>query len=286
MKATCAPPPTRVSLTINLPPTRVTCRSSRICSSNAKSTSPKPAPACAANYPRKIPCCTRSGILPGRRNNGDREQGIPPLCCFAPIHYVELPELFMDFILASPANPPAPPVLDRRRHDHLQCPPTHPRSQYRARRLRHHRPGRICHLRRTRWAPLQGGSRHLAANPRDLESFPFWRKPSRTHDLPRLSGTPRRLSTFRPNHRRRRLGYRITQRFAHEYFGRIFHDRIPCFPKTCFGPNCRMPNSTPRASPPSPTPNDVLPRPTSVTAPPPLLARPCAPCSRSWRRTT
>ena len=38
-------------------------------------------------------------ILGGRRaNRGQLEIGLPPLAVFNPIHYQELPELFMDFL--------------------------------------------------------------------------------------------------------------------------------------------------------------------------------------------
>ena len=40
-----------------------------------------------------------NAVLAGRRNNPrDTEQGIPPLAVYNPIHYQELPELFMDFV--------------------------------------------------------------------------------------------------------------------------------------------------------------------------------------------
>ena len=33
--------------------------------------------------------------------------GIRPLCCFAPIHYLELPELFIDFIVSVTGKSPS-----------------------------------------------------------------------------------------------------------------------------------------------------------------------------------
>src|SRR5690606_33973021 len=36
-------------------------------------------------------------VAAGRRNN-PAEEGVPPLCAYAPLHYMELPELFMEFI--------------------------------------------------------------------------------------------------------------------------------------------------------------------------------------------
>ena len=47
-------------------------------------------------------------VLPGRRNNpADPDVGIRPLCCFAPIHYLELPELFIDFIVSVTGKSPS-----------------------------------------------------------------------------------------------------------------------------------------------------------------------------------
>lgn len=47
-------------------------------------------------------------VLPGRRNNpGDREAGIRPLAVFGPIHYQELPELFMDFVASLTGKSPS-----------------------------------------------------------------------------------------------------------------------------------------------------------------------------------
>ncbi len=47
-------------------------------------------------------------ILPGRRNNpSNREKGIRPLSVYAPIHYQELPELFMDFVCSLTGKSPS-----------------------------------------------------------------------------------------------------------------------------------------------------------------------------------
>ncbi len=45
-------------------------------------------------------------ILPGRRNN-PAEQGIRSLACYNPIHYMELPELFMEFICSMTGKSPS-----------------------------------------------------------------------------------------------------------------------------------------------------------------------------------
>ena len=49
-----------------------------------------------------------NAVLPGRRNNpADREKGIRPLSVYNPIHYQEVPELFMDFICSLTGKSPS-----------------------------------------------------------------------------------------------------------------------------------------------------------------------------------
>lgn len=47
-----------------------------------------------------------TAVLAGRRNNPP-DQGIRPLCVYSPIHYQELPELFMDFISSLTGKSPS-----------------------------------------------------------------------------------------------------------------------------------------------------------------------------------
>lgn len=49
-----------------------------------------------------------NAVLPGRRNNpADHKKGIRPLSVYNPIHYQELPELFMDFICSLTGKSPS-----------------------------------------------------------------------------------------------------------------------------------------------------------------------------------
>ncbi len=49
-----------------------------------------------------------NAVLAGRRNNPpDRKIGLPPLAVYSPIHYQELPELFMDFICSLTGKSPS-----------------------------------------------------------------------------------------------------------------------------------------------------------------------------------
>ncbi len=45
-------------------------------------------------------------VAAGRRNNA-AEDGVPPLCSYAPLHYMELPELFMEFISSMTGKSPS-----------------------------------------------------------------------------------------------------------------------------------------------------------------------------------
>ena len=49
-----------------------------------------------------------NAVLPGRRNNpANRKAGIRPLSVYNPIHYQEIPELFMDFICSLTGKSPS-----------------------------------------------------------------------------------------------------------------------------------------------------------------------------------
>ncbi|MEJ7608616.1 MAG: hypothetical protein WKF37_20675 [Bryobacteraceae bacterium] len=65
-----------------------------------------------------------SAVLAARRNNPpDAKLGIPPLAVYSPIHYQELPELFMDFVCSLTGKSPSTTAQQRRRTTwSLQCP--------------------------------------------------------------------------------------------------------------------------------------------------------------------
>ncbi|MDH3648820.1 MAG: hypothetical protein OEQ53_04010 [Saprospiraceae bacterium] len=49
-----------------------------------------------------------NAVLPGRRNNpADKKSNVPPLAVYGPIHYQELPELFIDFIASITGKSPS-----------------------------------------------------------------------------------------------------------------------------------------------------------------------------------
>ncbi|PVX49918.1 hypothetical protein C7377_1557 [Balneicella halophila] len=67
----------------------------------------------SVRFSKKIPCGTPvkigvDAVLAGRRNNpAEPEKGIRPLAVYNPIHYQELPELFMDFITSLTGKSPS-----------------------------------------------------------------------------------------------------------------------------------------------------------------------------------
>ena len=89
--------------------TRATSRRGPTCI-NARATARRRASACgscggsrptAARHRRSTPS------LAGRRNNPPTQAGIPALCVYGPIHYQELPELFMEFICSLTGKSPS-----------------------------------------------------------------------------------------------------------------------------------------------------------------------------------
>ncbi len=75
----------------------------------AKRTSPKfPRASTAISRPASPCSFPVNAVLPGRRNNPpDLKQGIAPLAVYSPIHYQELPELFMEFISSLTGKSPS-----------------------------------------------------------------------------------------------------------------------------------------------------------------------------------
>ena len=93
--------------TASPPRTRATCSSARTSRTRATATSRRWAPGstagCRSHAPVLFPVIS---VLSGRRNNRP-EEGIRPLCVYGPIHYQELPELFMDYVCSLTGKSPS-----------------------------------------------------------------------------------------------------------------------------------------------------------------------------------
>ncbi len=166
-----------------------------------------------------------AAVLPGRRNNPP-EPGIRPLAVFNPIHYLELPELFMEFICSMTGKSPSttgagsegaltkgpfnalPPVIDLNNalvswlltgHHGFVTASGHVGPNF---RVDHD----ISLLVPEVWCRMEPDER----DPKSLLASQFLdRCVDFTH-----RGRPVLAS---------RLGYRINLRFVHHFFGRVFN---------------------------------------------------------------
>ena len=179
-------------------------------------------------------------VLPGRRNNpGNKNLAIRPLCCFAPIHYLELPELFMDFIVSvtgkSPSTTGAGSEGAMTKSPFNALLPIHDLNaalisyastdqgafvtsagyvgpKY---KVNHD----ISLLIPEIWSRL----RDFENNPQQMISKGLLEK------VPEFSYKGETLPTSH-------LGYRITRQFTHEFLGRIFTDPVSVFPEDMLKP--------------------------------------------------
>ncbi len=181
-----------------------------------------------------------NALLPGRRNNPpDLKAGIPPLAVYNPIHYQELPELFMDFICSLTGKSPSttgfgsegaltkgpfnamPPVIDVNNalvaailtgYDGFTTAAGHIGPNY---RVDHDNSMLVPEL----WCRMRVAERDagfLIANGylEKLQDFEF-------------EGRTIRAS---------RLGYRITASFVDRFLGRIFEMPAAVFPEELLRP--------------------------------------------------
>ena len=187
------------------------------------------------NEPLYIPV---NSVLPGRRNNR-AEEGIRPLAVYNPIHYQELPELFMDFICSLTGKSPsttgagsegaltkgpfnslcATTDLDNALvsyiltgYDGFTTPAGYIGSKY---RIDHDLSLLIPEL----WARLTPEER----NPKYLIENGFFEK----LDDFSYEGKIVKASV---------LGYRVTDKFVHNFFGRVFEN-----PNVVFTPEMLKP---------------------------------------------
>ncbi len=179
-------------------------------------------------------------VLPGRRNNpSDKETGIRPLCCFAPIHYLELPELFMDFIVSvtgkSPSTTGAGSEGAMTKSPFNALLPIHDLN---AALISYASTGQgafvtsagyvgpkyqvnhdISLLIPEIWSRL----RDFEDNPQEMIAKGYLEK------VPDFSYQGQNLPTSL-------LGYRITRSFTHEFLGRIFTDPVSVLPEDMLKP--------------------------------------------------
>ena len=179
-------------------------------------------------------------VLPGRRNNpANPEAGIRPLCCFGPIHYLELPELFMDFIASLTGKSPSTTGAGSEG--------AMTKGPFNALLPIHDLNAALVSCAITRQGAFVTSAGYVGPKYRvnhdvSLLIPEIWSRlrewendPARMIDEGGLEPVPdfeHEGETVPAS----RLGYRITRRFAHEFLGRIFTDPASVFPEEMLRP--------------------------------------------------
>ncbi len=179
-------------------------------------------------------------VLPGRRNNPAEDNGkIRPLCCFAPIHYLELPELFIDFIVSVTGKSPS--TTGAGSEGALTKAPFNavlPIHDLNAALVSYASTGqgafvtsagyigpkyKVAHDVSLLIPEIWSRLRDYENDPQDMINKGYLEK------VPELTYKGNELPT-------EYLGFRITRRFAHQFLGRIFTDPISIFPEDMLKP--------------------------------------------------
>lgn len=185
-----------------------------------------------------------NAILPGRRNNPpDKDKGIRSLAVYNPLHYQELPELFMDFIASLTGKSPS--TTGAGSEGALTKGPFNPVSP-------------IVDLNNALVSAMLTGQPHFVSaagyiGPKfrvdhDISLIipEVW---SRMHIVERnpktmiSEGLLEPCSTINGVENVARLGYRITTKFVHRYFGRVFADPGALFTEEMLRPEKQDPDA-------------------------------------------
>lgn len=194
---------------------------------------------------RKIPVdkpafFTVDDVLPGRRNNrSNKAKGIRPLSVYAPIHYQELPELFMDFVCSltgkSPSTTGAGSEGALTKGPFNMLVPTSDLNNA------------LLSYILTGYNAFSSAAGYVGPNHRfdhDLSILipEIWcRMDAREKDPENLlkESVLEKIEDFVHNGEKilaSRLGYRINEAFAFKYLGRVFEDPMSVFTKDVLRP--------------------------------------------------
>ncbi len=179
-------------------------------------------------------------VLTGRRNNpGDRDAGIRPLAVYGPIHYQELPELFMDFVCSLTGKSPSTTgtgsegALTKGPFNALRA-----TADLNANLLAMI----LCGFDGFSTAAGWIGPRHRVEHDISLLIPELWcrmgaaeRDPAQLIEAGYLERVPDLVHEGRTV-LASRLGYRITETFVHTYLGRIFDHPDAVFAETMLRP--------------------------------------------------
>jgi hypothetical protein len=183
-------------------------------------------------------------VLAGRRNNAGtpakgKEGAVRPLCCFNPIHYQELPELFMEWISSLTGKSPSTTGAGSEgalTKGPFNCLPTTAdlNNAFVGMALTRH--GGF-----TTSAGVIGQDRRVDHDVSLLIPEIWCRLPVQARDASYLckEGHLERIADYDYKGRRimaSRLGWRITARFVHTFFGRVFSNPAAVFDEAMLKP--------------------------------------------------
>jgi phosphoenolpyruvate carboxykinase (diphosphate) len=183
------------------------------------------------------------GVMSGRRNNR-QDEGIRPLCVYGPIHYQELPELFMDYVCSLTGTSPSTTgagsegALTKGPFNAIQTTPDLNNA--------------LVAMLLTGYGGFSSAAGFIGPHLRvdhDISLlipeiwcrlFPHERDPKRLIEAGHLEP----LEDYDFDGKRvlaSRLGYRITAKFVHTYFGRVFDNPTVVFTDEILKPELQDP---------------------------------------------
>ncbi len=187
---------------------------------------------------RRVPCKDKilfpvNAVLPGRRNNPPQpKEGIRALAVYNPIHYQELPELFMDFICSLTGKSPS--TTGAGSEGALTKGPfnsIHPTADLNASLISYILTG----YQGFTTAAGYVGPKYRMDHDISLLIPELWSRLSESEQDPRFlinEGCLEKLNDFDHNGEKilaSRLGYRITKTFLIQFFGRVFDSPASVF---------------------------------------------------------
>lgn len=192
--------------------------------------------------PGGSPMLPVSAVLPGRRNNPADPAAAPPLrplCCYGPVHYLELPELFMEYI--SSLTGKSPSTTGAGSEGALT------KAPFNALLPIHDLNNALVSGLLTGTPAFLSSAGNVGPNYRvdhDIsllmpEVFSRMQVAEQDPEFLIREGHLEKLEDFEHNGttvRASRLGYRITARFARIFFGRMFTNPTSIFPDDMLKP--------------------------------------------------
>lgn len=196
-----------------------------------------------ARFHRKVPlgtpvCSPVNAVLAGRRNNPP-EHNIRPLAVYNPIHYQELPELFMDFVCSLTGKSPS--TTGAGSEGALT------KGPFNALRPTADLNNALVSFILTGYAGFSSAAGHIGPNRRvdhDISLLipEIWCRLSQRERDPQFlirRGYLEPLKDFEHKGRKvlaSRLGYRITERFVQSFMGKIFDGPTTVFDEAILRP--------------------------------------------------